>query len=193
MAVAKLQKFLKDCKRNKNDNYNFVSLTGGRYFVKEDDFRKFMDLYINAVSHFSAKEFTSLAWRPPKNLDFQPLCVDLDIKLSKNIVIPNDVFIELSEWICDIVICKTKLDSVPIALTRRPKNYRQVDENGVTTWKTGFHAFFFNFLVTKQIAIQIREGFLPFLDELRQQYPIINSSEDIFDQKLKFLFFVILL
>ena len=66
MAVAKLQKFLKDCKRNKNDNYNFVSLTGGRYFVKEDDFRKFIDLYINAVSHFSAKEFTSLAWRPPQ-------------------------------------------------------------------------------------------------------------------------------
>ena len=183
MAVEKLKNFLLNCTRGKKEPHNYVSLRGGRYFNSAEKFSSFIDLYICAVPQFSSSSYTSLAWRPP-NSTYKPLCLDFDIKLSENVKIPDQDFVDLVQWIADIVVGKTNQDAVPVVLSRRPGNYKQTSPDGSTYYKTGFHAFFFKLLVTQEVALSIRERCLPFLDEFRKKYPILNSSEDIFDKKV---------
>ena len=147
MEFPKLYNFLKARRQKKGicGQYNFVALRGGTFQIPKEDSETFLDLYIAALPSFSAKQFTSLAWRPPLG-KFRPLGVDFDIVLSEHYAFPDTDFEELAEWLCELVCMKTGMSEGTVALTRRPAVYKAT-KGGDIIWKTGFHAFFFAFLV----------------------------------------------
>ena len=186
MAFEKFVAFLSTVRVNKGEFHNFQSLKGGLYHVKAEHANKFIELYLDAASSFSETKFTSLVWSPPKNREYKPLCIDVDLELVKNELIPTSELVQLAYWFAEIVYVNTKktLRELGVVINRRETNYKKT-KDGVTFYKCGVHIFFFGINITTELARKIRNECLPFVDRLKGKYKNIrNESEDILDKKV---------
>ena len=166
LEVENLTEFLKRS-RVSEEPYNFVSLRGGKYNITHENRREFLELYCSAAPHFNEQVAPSLVWKTPK-YEHLPLIFDIDLHIAEDHTFPNQTFIELARIIMYHVSSEIKDLGMGVVLTRKQRCYKKKTEQG-EVYKTGFHMFVFGVLVSKQLALKIRqtiiEGlvYLPFL------------------------------
>lgn len=166
-----------------SDEYNFVSLRGGKYHITREYKQAFLDLYCKAAPFFTEQNATSLIWRAPKQ-DYLPLIFDIDLQVAEDVAFSNETFIELAQMIMFYVSSEIKDLGMGVVLTRKQRCYPKETPKG-TVFKTGFHMFVFGILVSKELALKIRnriiEGNLPcFLEK----HHVINPAHDVLDKSV---------
>jgi len=72
-----------------------------------------------------------------------------------------------------------------VVLTRKQRCYKKKTEQG-EVYKTGFHMFVFGVLVSKQLALKIRQTIIegPFLPSLLSENKILNPPHDVLDKSV---------
>ena len=148
-----LNNFLSDRKVISGE-YNFVSLRGGKYQVSREAKKEFLELYCKAAPFFTEDNAPSLAWKTP-NTDYLPLIFDVDLHIAEDVTFSHETFIELAKIIMYHVSCEIKDTGMGIVLTRKQHCYRKKTDKGFV-FKTGFHMFVFGVLVSKPLALHIR-------------------------------------
>ena len=178
MALENLVAFLRS--HRSTGEYNFVSLKGGKYHIKSEHSEKFIDLYCQAIPYFTEQNATSLAWRKP-DIDYLPLIFDIDLQVKENIKLTNEVFIELAKMFMFYVSTEI-MEGMGVVLTRKQQCYPKQTKQGIV-FKTGFHMFIFGVLVTKEVALKIRNIIIPELETyVEERKYIVNTAEDILDK-----------
>ena len=180
MAVPEVENliaFLRD--HASSGEFNFVSLRGGKYQITKESQQAFLELYCKAAPFFTEQNATSLTWRTPKQ-DFLPLIFDIDLQVAEEVAFSNETFIELAQMIMFYVSSEIKDLGMGVVLTRKQRCYPKG-----TVFKTGFHMFVFGILVSKELALKIRnrilEGDLP---RFLEQHHIINPPHDVLDKSV---------
>ena len=164
--------------------YNFVSLRGGKYQVSREASKKFLELYCKAAPFFTEDNAPSLAWKTP-NTDYLPLIFDVDLHIAEDVTFSNETFIELAKIIMYHVSCEIKDTGMGIVLTRKQHCYRKKTDKGFV-FKTGIHMFVFGVLVSKPLALHIRDIILagPFLPLFLEKHNILNPANDVLDKSV---------
>ena len=90
MAV-KFLKFLQKC-RTSTDEYNFQRIGGGKFQITQFD--RFFKLFNRHYPQLGPKNQQPLVFRPRKTGIFY---LDIDLRLSSDVKIPNKVFIDMSQ------------------------------------------------------------------------------------------------
>ena len=112
--ASTLEKFLRSCETKSKTDYNFVSLNKRKYKITDEGTLK--KLYLKSFPTFNSKRCTQLI---PKPRGLTPIHIDIDLRLSCETMIPNDIFIELAKKICE----QSGLDHVDVVITRRVACY----------------------------------------------------------------------
>ena len=177
MAVQDFLRFLKAHKSSTSSN--FVSLKGGKYNIPATHAKEFLELHIQALPFYTEQNAPSLAWRTPSS-EFLPLIIDIDLEMKEDIQFKNEVFIELARGFMFYVGCAVKNDGLGVVLTRKQYTYTK-QRDGCVVFKTGFHLYVFNALLSKSLRLQIREHIISELLAFCEEHSVVNPAEEVFD------------
>ena len=102
----------------KGDAHNFVLLTGGRVNILDKPL--FLEKYLKSFPSFSAKYPGALVFKVPKN-KLYPLILDIDVDLSREVSLEEDLYLKLTQYILDQFTNVTgATEGVEVVLSRRP-------------------------------------------------------------------------
>jgi len=173
-----LIKYLAKCKTRSKVKYNFQSLgskrngrkqQGGKYYI--ENYETFKKLYLSNYVKFTELKCSQLVF---KNRDKSPICIDIDLRLSKPEVIPDKAFIDLASNICIIA----NLGPVNVVVTRRTACYYDESTKQI---KHGCHIYL-NVLRPKKFQVALRDMCLKHIDwSIFDRYSNIEVPEKMYD------------
>ena len=154
-----------------NQEFNFVSLRGGKFLIPDEKRGLFHRKFAEDVPNH-----TSLVWVPPKD-GWSALHLDFDIYMSEDFHISDQEIINFALLASEVIYSFVQR-SFGVFLTRKPSN----TPHHTCGYKGGFHILCSGFVVTKDIAMKIREGILHHLEEFRKGKPITGKTQSLFDR-----------
>ena len=152
MSTSKFSQLIQ-ASRNSN-NYNFISLTGGKFLIPADLEERFWRYYArDTTSH-------ALVYSLPTRTHL-PLTFDLDIVHRTPVNIPDKKIASLMHIIAEETMGVTGVKSgLTFYGLRKPAPTKKVTKNDGIFWKNGAHVLVQGLLVTREIAHKIRSNFL---------------------------------
>ena len=177
--------FINENRVQKGDDLNFILMTGGYLNIKNKS--TFVNWFMNNFTKFSLKHNAGgIVFKVPREKPLPIIC-DIDVDLSREVTLKEEVFVELSEMIIDEFTKITGVtEPVEIVMTRRPEAcyYKKVKK----VWHAGFHLYILG-RYTLQQSVQLRENVLKninvkgFFTNIWGD-SVLNSAEKIFDPAL---------
>ena len=116
---------------------HFQSLKQGKYLIRKDEMSTFLELYCEAVPHFTEDNCTSLVWKKPTN-EYLPLTIDLDIMTEQQTKFTDQQLIDLAESLCYVLLnSHPNIKGFGLVLTRKEGQYKKKLKGGINVFKQG--------------------------------------------------------
>ena len=182
MAVKtnKLLKFLSTC-RTQSNTYNFMSLRGGKYLIRDEKFFKLLNQ--NYVK-FSQKDALPLVFRGPRQT-IAPFYMDIDFRRANNeFRIPNSTYINMTqEFLMKLKEVTGATEYWDVIITRRVAAYWKEKQK---CFADGFHVIIPHLQVTPEIMCKFRTALLAdnYWQSFYADYYVINEPKDIIDDAI---------
>ena len=170
--MSKLRQLM-DASRNQ-DEYNFISLKGGKFNIPPEVEKRFWRYFARSVD-----EELGLVYSLPFR-EHLPLTLDIDIVHNTSVQIPDE---ELEGLMMALAECTIRVTQIDCGLTlyglRKPEATLKGD-----VWKNGAHIIIAGVLVTREVANKIREDFLncEVVCDFVQQFYVTDKNELLDDR-----------
>lgn len=191
----KLDLFLKDRSNCKSDEANVlrVSQPPGRYYISNEEYETFLDIYADVISHpeFDFKKYQSNFGE--KNCEIKPLLLDFDFNFKVINNTKNRIYYPLldkiNKSIYEVITNDFKIDNViSYVFEKSNMNIKQNNSNpNDIIYKDGIHIMVyhpFNSHQREYLYDQILKRFKEeeLLNDIdNTNYELVNSLKDIFD------------
>ena len=148
--------YINENRVQKGKDYNFLIMTGGYLNIQNKSL--FVNWFMKNFPKFSLKHNAGgLIFKVPREKPYPIIC-DIDVDLSREVTLKEEVYVELAEMVLDEFTKLTGVtDHVEIVMSRRPEACYY--KKGKRVWHAGFHLYILGRYTLEQ-SVLLRENVL---------------------------------